>query len=176
MRLSEALVEECDIENHYTRKTLERVPLDKPEWKPHDKSMTLGWLATFLAFAPSWVRPIITLDHFDPSPPDAPKSAEPQVKLATSTEELLALFDRTTADARAAIANASDDHLLQPWTLAMNGQVKFTQPRWLALRTYVLNHVIHHRAQLGVYLRLNGLSVPAIYNDSADERGGMFLD
>ena len=99
-----------------------------------------------------------------------------EVKIATSTRELLELFDKSTADARKAIAGASDEHLMKPWTLAMGGKEMFTQPRWLALRTYVLNHNIHHRAQLGVYLRLNGISVPAIYNDSADEKGGMFRD
>jgi uncharacterized damage-inducible protein DinB len=173
MRLSDLLVQEFDVENRYTRKTLERVPLEKGAWKPHDKSMTLGWLATFLALAPGWVKPLIELDRFDPSGPDKPSG---DVKVATTTHELLELFDRTTAEARKAIAGASDEHLMEPWTLAMGGKEMFTQPRWLALRTYLLNHNVHHRAQLGVYLRLSGVAVPAIYNDSADEKGGMFRD
>ena len=173
MQLRDAFVQEFDVENRYTRKTLERVPLEKGEWKPHDKSMTLGWLATFIALSPSWVRPIMDLDRFDPSGPDRPKG---EVKIATSTRELLDLFDKNTADARKAIESASEEHLMKPWTLAMGGKEMFTQPRWLALRTYILNHNVHHRAQLGVYLRLNGVSVPAIYNDSADEKGGMFRD
>jgi uncharacterized damage-inducible protein DinB len=173
MQLSEALVQEFDLENRYTRRTLERVPLDKFEWKPHDKSMTLGWLSTFLALATSWVPPIIERDVFDPSAPGGPPMER---KNARSLEELLQTFDRNAAAAHAAIAGATDKPLQESWTLKMRGQEVFTQPRWLVLRTYVLNHEIHHRAQLGVYLRLNGIAVPAIYNDSADEKGGMFRE
>jgi uncharacterized damage-inducible protein DinB len=172
MRLADSLLPELDLEMSFTRKHLERVPMDKLEFKPHDKSMTLGWLATFLTILPTWGTFAISQDSVDVTAP----GAAPQPKVAQSRRELLDLFDRNGAAARAALADASDEQLQQPWSLLAGGNTIFTRPRFLVFRTYFLNHMIHHRAQLGVFLRLNGVAVPAVYSDSADERGGMFVD
>lgn len=172
MTLRDALVGEFDLELPYTRRSLERVPIDKFDWKPHDKSMTLGWLATFLALVPTWGVMAIEKDEFDPTASSGGKRPE----LPTSIEQLLGLFDQNYSAFRKALAGTNDAHLETKWTLKSRGEVWFTQPRWLVLREFILNHIVHHRAQLGVYLRLHGIAVPAIYNDSADEKGGVFRD
>jgi uncharacterized damage-inducible protein DinB len=173
MTIRDALLTELDLEVPFLRRTLERVPLDKRQWKPHDKSMTLGWLATFLAVMWTWGTTIIEQDEFDPAgladgsqkPPDA-----------ADTAQLLQLFDTNVAAYRKALAGTTDEHLMKSWKLTMKGSLYFEQPRWLAMRTFIMNHAWHHRAQLGIYLRMNGIAVPAIYNDSADEKGGMFRE
>ena len=170
MTIRDALIEEFDLELPYTRRSVERVPVEQFGWKPHDKSMTLGWLATFLALVPTWGVMAIEKDEFDP----AAASGGQRPPLPTSSEQLLGLFDQNYSKFRAALAATSDAHLQTSWTLKPGGTVWFTQPRWLVLRAYILNHIVHHRAQLGVYLRLQGINVPAIYNDSADEKGGVF--
>jgi hypothetical protein len=167
--LRDALLQEFDLERPLTRLSLERVPEGRNDWRPHEKSMTLGWLATFLAISPSWGVFVLERDAFDPATGGGPRRMEAQ-----TNAELLALFDKYHGALRESLAKSSDEHLLQPWTLGMGGQTLFTQPRWLVLREYIFNHLVHHRAQLGVYLRLNGIAVPAIYNDSADEKGGVF--
>jgi len=171
MTLRDSLLQEFDLERPFTRRCLERVPEGKNDWKPHEKSMTLGWLATFLAMVPSWGKIVIEQPGLD-----AGLAAGARPELPTSSQELLAMFDENCARLRAALARVSNYHLETPWTLKFKGYVFFTQPRWLALRTFILNHITHHRAQLGVYLRLLGVPVPAIYNASADEQGGMFRD
>jgi uncharacterized damage-inducible protein DinB len=166
MSLSQALLPEFDHEMANTRKTLERVPEDKFDWKPHDKSFAMGPLATHLATLPSWGAVTIEQDSIDIAPVgDPPQKNEP----AKSVEELLARFDTNVASARAAIAGASDEHLLKTWTLYAGGKQIFAIPRIAALRSFVMSHNIHHRAQLGVYLRLNDIAVPSIYGPSADE-------
>ena len=170
MTIRDALLQEFDLELPYTRRTLERVPMDKLEWKPHEKSMTLGWLATFLALAPSWGVATIDKNEFDPRAASGGQAP----KVATSTDALLALFDQNYGKFRTTLAATDDAHLQKDWTLRSGGDVWFTRPRWLVLREYIVNHIVHHRAQLGVYLRLQGIPVPAIYNDSADEKGGVF--
>jgi uncharacterized damage-inducible protein DinB len=166
MALSEALLPEFDHEMGNTRKTLERVPEDKFGWKPHEKSFSMGHLATHLATLPSWTAITIEKDVIDIAPEGEPPSkAEP----AKSRAELLETFDRNVAAARAALAGASDEALLKPWTLLSSGKTIFTLPRIAALRSFVMNHNVHHRAQLGVYLRLNDVPVPSIYGPSADE-------
>ena len=171
MTIRDMLLQEFDLESPYTRRSLERVPLDKSDWKPHDRSMTLGWLATFIAVSPSWGVKTLQTDEFDPR---AGGGGRPP--LAGTTAELLAMFDREHGALRAAIAATTEAQLAGTFTLKPGGTVWFTQPRWLVLRAYILNHIVHHRAQLGVYLRLLGVPVPAIYNDSADEQGGMFRE
>ena len=171
MTLRDALIAELDVEAPFTRRTLERVPMDKRGWKPHEKSMTLGWLSTFLCVMWSWGVVAIEQDSFDPT---ARADAGQRPSEAETTADLLRLFDGNIARFRRALATTNDAHLETPWSLLAGGQVVFRQPRWLVLRGFILNHAVHHRAQLGVYLRLNGIAVPAIYNDSADERGGMF--
>jgi uncharacterized damage-inducible protein DinB len=166
MAISEALLPEFDQEMANTRKTLERVPDGKFDWKPHEKSGSMGWLAGHLANIAEWMVETIDKDGFDMAPggvqmqpPSPPKTRK----------ELLELFDKHVAKARKALAAASDAHLLESWSFMNNGQVLFSIPRIACLRTWVMNHMIHHRAQLGVDLRLNNIPVPAIYGPSADE-------
>ncbi|HUJ31965.1 MAG TPA: DinB family protein [Candidatus Acidoferrum sp.] len=166
MSLSEALLPEFDQEMASARKTLERVPDDKLSWKPHPKSGSFGWLAGHLANIPGWATTTIKEDGFDMAPKGVPMTPPPEPK---SRKELLDLFDKNVAEARAALAAASDAHLYKPWSLLNNGQAMITMPRIACLRSWVLNHLIHHRAQLGVYLRLNNIPVPSIYGPSADE-------
>ena len=168
MGLSEAMLPEFDQEMANTRKTLERVPEGKLAWKPHEKSMTMSRLATHVAEIPSWAIFTIEKDSLDIAPPGAPPY---QPQLANSRKELLEIFEKNILAARKAIAGATDQHLLKPWSLLFGGKTIFTLPRISVLRSTVMNHLIHHRAQLGVYLRLNDVPVPAIYGPSADERG-----
>jgi uncharacterized damage-inducible protein DinB len=166
MPISDALLPEFDMEMANTRKTLERVPDDRFDWKPHEKSTAMGGLATHIANLPTWPVHIITRENLDIHP----AGGEPlRAPLQPSTEALLETFDRNVAAAREAIAGASDEHLMQPWTLLKGGNTVFAIPRVAALRSFVMNHIIHHRAQLGVYLRLNDIAVPSIYGPSADE-------
>ena len=169
MTLSEMLLPEFDQEMVYTRRTLERVPEDKFGWKPHEKSMTLGRLAIHLAELPSWAIFTINEDELDIAPVGAPPYQPPKVN---SRKELLTLFDKNAAATRPVIAGAKDAHLLKPWSLLAAGKTIFTLPRFTVLRGTVMNHIVHHRAQLGVFLRLNNIPLPAIYGPSADE-GGM---
>lgn len=166
MRISETLLPEFDSEMSNTRRTLERVPEDRFDWKPHEKSMAMGGLANHLANIPSWAVYAVEKDSLDLAPVGQPPLKTPQ---ASSREELLKAFDSNVAAARAAIAEASDEHLVQNWSLLSGGNTVMTLPRVAILRGFVLNHNIHHRAQLGVYLRLNDIPVPSIYGPSADE-------
>ncbi len=168
MPISKALLPEFDHEMASTRKTLERVPDDKFGWKPHEKSMPMGNLAVHLATLPGWTVQTLTQESLDL----APAGGEPFKLLeAKTTEEVLGIFDKQVAAARAEIAKASDEELMKPWSLLMTGQTIFTLPRAAVLRSFVMSHSIHHRAQLGVYLRLNDIPVPSIYGPSADEGG-----
>jgi len=167
MSIADALLPEFDQETAVTRKTLERIPGDKLEWRPHEKSMTLEGLATHLSNLPSWTVMSIKEDSFDV----APKDGEPfRVEPITSVQDALQAFDKNVAEARAAIAGASDQELMAPWSLKAGGDVVFTMPTVAVLRSFVMNHMIHHRAQLGMYLRMNDLPVPAMYGPSADEQ------
>jgi uncharacterized damage-inducible protein DinB len=166
MPLNQALLPEYDQEMANTRKTLERVPEDKFDWKPHQKSFSMGALATHLATLPSWGVITIQKESFDVAPEGEPP---PRAELATSVEDLLQRFDQNVASTREALAAASDEELLKSWTLLKGGRAIFSLPRIAALRSFVMNHNIHHRAQLGVYLRLNDVPVPSIYGPSADE-------
>lgn len=165
MGLSNALLPEFDNEMANTRKTLERVPDDKYDWKPHEKSSAMGALAGHLANMPSWGAMAVGSDSFDMAPGGQPVTTPPP----SSAAELLATFDENVAKTREAIAGASDEELFKPWSLLSNGNTLLTIPKIAVLRTFVMNHVIHHRAQLGVYLRLNDIPVPSIYGPSADE-------
>jgi len=167
MSFREMLLPEFDHEMANTRKTLERVPENKLTWTPHVKSMAMGKLATHLTDIPMWTIRTLADDFLDFSSPDAPRPSPP----ANSRQELLEKFDRNVVAARAAIANASDELFLKPWSLLMGGQTLFTASKIATIRTWVMNHTIHHRAQLGVYLRLNDIPVPGVYGPSADESG-----
>ena len=166
MPMNQALLGEFDQEMANTRKTLERVPDSKLDWRPHPKSGTMAWLAGHVANLPSWINIIFDQDSLDlepggvaPTPPPPPKSSR----------EILEMFEKNLAAGRKALAGVSDEHLMKPWTLLKNGKTVLTMPRIAVLRGFIMNHMIHHRAQLCVYLRLNDVPVPALYGPSADE-------
>jgi uncharacterized damage-inducible protein DinB len=173
MRTTELLLKELDLEAHFTRKHLERVPMNRLDYKPHEKSMTLGWLATFTAILPSWGTLTLAKNEYDVAPPGG---ATEDYSIRTTTESLLALFDKNIAETREALSKMTEATLDEPWALKAAGDTIFSQPRGLVYRTFIMNHLVHHRAQLGVFLRMLGVAVPAVYNDSADEKGGMFID
>ena len=164
--INQALLPEFDMEMANTRKTLERVPDDKLGWKPHEKSMTMGRLAGHLAELPGWATNTLERDTLDIAPPGGQTY---QAMISKSRQETLDAFDKHVSAARAAIAGASDEQLMKPWSLLKGGQTLMTMPKIAVLRGFVMNHAIHHRAQLGVYLRLNDIPVPSIYGPSADE-------
>ena|SRR5580765_6652962 len=167
MTISEALLPEFDHEMANTRKTLERVPEELFGWKPHEKSGTMGWLATHVANLPEWGSNTITKESLDLTPPDG--QAPAPLPSAKSSRELLETFDKGVKETRAALAGATDEDLTKTWRLFFSGKELFAMPRAAVWRTWVMNHMIHHRAQLGVYLRLNNIPVPALYGPSADE-------
>jgi uncharacterized damage-inducible protein DinB len=166
--IRDALLPEFDQEMANTRKTLERCPEDKYGWKPHPKSFSMGSLATHIANMTGWTTDVIEKDSFDIAPVGAPPYKEDP---AASREELLERFDKSVAAARAALAGASDERFAQTWSLLAGGETLFSMPRIVCIRSFVMNHCIHHRAQLTVYLRLNDVPVPALYGPSADEQG-----
>ena len=166
MAIGQSMLAEFDIEMANTRKTLERVPDDRFTWKPHDKSFPMGDLATHLANLPSWTNVTLDMDEFDMAP-GGEKMTTPECH---SQKEVLETFDTNVAKARTALAEISDERIFQPWTLLASGNKILSMPRVAVLRSFVMNHVIHHRAQLGVYLRLNDIPVPSIYGPSADEQ------
>lgn len=165
MAIKDALLPEFDHETGTTRRLLERVPDDKLAWKPHEKSMTLGRLATHLAEMPGWGTMTVTQTEIDFSP----QSYKP--RLAQSRAEILALFDESVTACRKVLAEVTDGELMLTWTLKNDGKPVFSAPRASVLRSFVMNHMIHHRGQLSVYLRLNDVPLPSIYGPSADEQG-----
>jgi uncharacterized damage-inducible protein DinB len=158
-----ALLPEFDHEMANTRKTLERVPDDQLEFKPHEKSYSLLQLAGHIGNIPSWTEVTLTTEGLDIDGPF--ERDEP-----TSRDEVLAEFDRNVAGARSILEPASGEEMTSPWTLKMGGQEAFTMPRGSVFRLWILNHAVHHRAQLTVYFRLLGIPVPALYGPSADEQ------
>lgn len=166
MKLGEALLPEFDYEMADTRKLIERIPERALGWKPHEKSMSMIGLATHLANLLTWASLTIDQESYDMAPAG---SGPRRVEAATSVKEALSRFDANAAKARAAIANATDERLLSPWSLYAGGVKLVTMPRTAVLRRFVLSHVIHHRAQLGVYLRINDVPLPPIYGPTADE-------
>jgi uncharacterized damage-inducible protein DinB len=165
--LSDLLLPEFDAEIATTRRVLERVPDDRIEWKPHAKSFAMGHLAQLVAMIPGWTTFVITKSEFDIAPREGPTA----VYRFLPVDQLLKMFDMSVADARPLIEKVNDESLRVSWTLKAAGQVVNTMPRYMAYRTMVLNHLVHHRAQLGVYLRLVGKPVPAMYGPTADEKG-----
>jgi uncharacterized damage-inducible protein DinB len=164
MTIAELLLPEFDQEMAATRRVLERVPDDTFAWKPHDKSFSMGGLASHIANMVTWTvdtmnRAEVDLDTITP---------EEMNKAANNRAELLAWFDANITAARAALEKPDADYFV-PWTLRKGSQVFFTLPRYTCARSFCLNHIIHHRAQLGVYLRMNNIPVPGVYGPSADE-------
>jgi uncharacterized damage-inducible protein DinB len=166
MAYAETLMPEFDREMANTRKVLERIPDDKLDWQPHPKSHTIGWNANHVADLVNWLVQALTKPSLDVAPVDGPRYEFP--KLA-SRQEILEFFDRNVAAARKAITEAKDEDMGSPWTLSQAGEPIFTMPRAAVVRGVVLNHLIHHRAHLCVYLRLNDIPVPGMYGPSGDE-------
>ncbi len=169
MNISQSLLPEFDMEIANTRKTLERVPEDKPDFRPHPKSMTMSRLAGHVAEIPIWATMTLAQDEFDMNPAGG---SEMKPGVMASRTDLLAKFDDEVKKARAALAATSDEAMMKTWTLKNGGKAVMAFPRVAVMRSFVMNHMVHHRAQLGVYLRMNDVAVPSIYGPSADE-GGM---
>ena len=168
MTIGQSLLPEFDQEMQNTRKTLERCPDEKWNWKPHDKSGTVGWLAIHVATMVGWLPMTINTEELDYAPVGGPAFELPKI---ANRKELLAEFDKNVAESRAALAKVSDAEIMKNWKLLAGGQEIFKMPRVACIRGMVMNHLIHHRAQLGVHLRLLDVPVPAIYGPSADEGG-----
>ncbi len=164
--IAQGLLAEFDQEMANTRKTLERVPDAKFDWKPHEKSGTAGWMAAHLANLPMWGEMTLQTGSLDVNPADGQKFQLPK---ADTSAEALKLFDKNVAAFRSALQGATDEMMMQPWSLLSGGKVIFTMPKIAVLRGMVMNHIVHHRGQLTVYLRLNNIPVPALYGPSADE-------
>jgi uncharacterized damage-inducible protein DinB len=162
MAIKDGLLADFDHEMGTTRKLLERLPDDRLVWKPHVKSMSLGGLATHLGNIPHWAATILNETSFDLA------AAPPNLQEKTSRADILAAFDQVCAQTRAWM-DKTDAEYVSPWTLKRAGHEVFTVPRVAAFRSFVLHHIIHHRGQLSVYLRLNDIPVPAMYGPSADE-------
>jgi uncharacterized damage-inducible protein DinB len=163
MPFSETLLPEFDEEMSNTRKLLACVPDGRFDYQPHEKSMTLGRLASHVAEMPSWA--VFTLDY---ETLDLPPDVQPRV--AGSKAELLEMFDNKVPEARAKIAAASDEEWRKIWTLKIGDKAVLSMPRSTVMRSMVMNHLVHHRAQLGVFLRLNDVMFPGMYGPSADEK------
>ena len=168
MTVAEMQLQDFDMEMGMTRRTLERVPEDKVAYKPHDKSMAMGRLAMHVATLPRFGTTILTTPNMDMANPN---QKWPDMTFV-SREKLLTTFDENAASARAALAAASDADLAANWKFSFGEQVISNSPRSLAFRHMFFNHLIHHRSQLGVYLRLNDVPVPGTYGPSADEPFG----
>jgi uncharacterized damage-inducible protein DinB len=166
MTIGQSMLPEFDEEMKNTRKMLERVPDDKWGWKPHEKSGTMGWLAGHVGTVPEWIAMTINTEELDYAPVDGPSYEPPKI---TNRKELLAAFDKASAEARAALASVSDQEIVKGWKLLAGGKEIFTLPRVACIRGMCMNHLIHHRAQLTVYFRLVGVPVPGMYGPSADE-------
>jgi len=166
MTYAETLLPEFDQEMANTRKVLERIPDDKLAWKAHPKSNTIGWNANHLADLPNWLAETIRKPSLDVAPVGGPPYVFPKLD---SRKEILDHFDKNVASAREALKSAKDEEMGRPWSLMRAGNVFFTMPRSAVIRSVVLNHIIHHRACLCVYLRLNDIPVPGMYGPSGDE-------
>ncbi len=162
-RLASAFLAELENEAKVTRECLARVPIEKSDWKPHEKSMTMGRLAVHCAEMFGWTKETLTQDVLDFATADM-TPFQPK-----STDELLAFFDDHVEKAKGILGETSDEAMFTDWTMQNGEQVYFTMPKVAVMRTFVLNHIIHHRGQLSVYLRLNDIPVPSIYGPSADE-------
>jgi uncharacterized damage-inducible protein DinB len=165
MPIAESILPEFDHETATTRTLLERVPGDKAEWKPHVRSMSLGQLAMHIANLPQWAAIALERTQFDTNPPGESRAASPAYD---SAEALLETYDRNVAAARVLLARTTDGEFMVQWTLKNGGKTMFSMPRVAVFRSFVLNHAVHHRGQLSVYLRLLDVPLPSIYGPTAD--------
>ena len=167
MDLTQLFLDQLEAEADRTRRMLEKVPEGKDDWKPHDKSMALGYLTMLVARLPSWVAMIINKDELDLKPADG--SSNVDTRPLRNSRELIAAMDEGVAQSREALKNTNADHLMKPWRLLVSGKVVSEDLRYKVIRD-TFSHLAHHRAQLGVYLRMNDLPVPAVYGPSADDQ------
>ena len=165
MALNEPLIQELQHEAVSTRKMLERLPKEKLSWRPHDKSMTLGRLGMHIAEIPGWVNATILADELDFS------KMEYKPTEAESAEQALKIFDESLAKAIEVLKNTDDETMMKMWTMREGETVYFTLPKIAVLRSFVYSHLIHHRGQMSVYLRLLDVPVPGSYGPSADDSG-----
>ncbi len=168
MNYADTILPEFDQEMASTRRVLERIPEDRYDWKAHPKSNTIGWNANHVAELPGWVEGTLTQTSWDLAPPGGEPYQTPEHK---TRQELLDFFDTNVARARKAIQEVADSAMDEPWSLLAGGQTLFTMPRRMVIRIFVMNHLIHHRSNICVYLRLNDVPVPALYGPSGDEDG-----
>lgn len=166
MKLTELFLAQLEREAASTRLALERVPEGHNDWKPHAKSMALGYLAALCATMPAWIVSMVKQDEFDMTSPEAAKFKPLEWR---SRQELLAALEASVSQAREALQNTDDEHLLTKWRFKVGGHVASESPRYIMIEESVFSHLAHHRGQLTVYLRLNQSSVPALYGPSADE-------
>lgn len=165
MPIKDAFIAELKYESSLTKKMLERVPFDKKEWKPHEKSMTIGRLATHIAETSHWVSDIVNIDDYD-----FEKDFNFTPRTASSTDEVLDIFQTLLDKAIADLSTMKEEDFSKGWTVRRGEQVMFNTPKKVSIRAWALNHMIHHRGQLSVYLRLLDIPVPGMYGPSADER------
>lgn len=163
MTLGQMLLPEFDQEMANTRKILELVPDDKLDWKIHEKSNTIGWLANHLSDIPGWTIATIHQDEWDEGEAEKPE-------ITHSREAYLKTFDKNVAEARDALENVDDQTIMKNWRFLYNGQEIFTLPKLAVIRTWVINHIIHHRGIMTVYYRVNDIPVPGMYGPSADDQ------
>lgn len=161
MKMADLFSAQLERETAGTRRALERVPEGKGDWKPHPKSMPLGYLSVLVAIMPSWISMMIERENLDIGKGEAPSQP-------ANNRELLELFDKSVSSARRALSGATDEHLMKTWQLLVNGTVVDEKPRH-AMIADTFSHLAHHRGQLTVYLRLNDIPVPSVYGPTADE-------
>jgi len=167
MKLNQFFLEQLEVETKSTRKALERVPEGKNDWKLHEKSMPLGYLAALVAKMPGWIAMMIHQDEYELNS----KDVRFQPRDLNTNRELVASFDEAVDAARKALQGTTDEHLQKHWRMLVGGHVVSDSPRYVSIRDAVFTHLRHHRGQLTVYLRLNDALVPSIYGQSADEGG-----
>jgi len=161
MKIAENLLAQLERETAPTRKALERVPEGKGDWKPHPKSMELGYLSALIAGMFGWIAMMVDREQLD-------LADNRDQSLPSTGADRLAAFDKAVADARRALSGTTDDHLMKPWQLLVGGKVVDEKPRHIMI-TDTFSHLAHHRGQLTVYLRLNDQPIPSIYGPTADE-------
>jgi uncharacterized damage-inducible protein DinB len=164
MAVKDSFIGELKHESSLTKRMLEKVPLEKKDWKPHEKSMTLGRLATHVAEIPHWISRVVTLDEFDFLVQGFSSHT------AASQEELMTIFNEKLNKAIADLQSMDDETFNKIWTVRRGDQIMFNTPKKIAIRGWAFNHMIHHRGQLSVYLRLLDVPVPGMYGPSADEK------
>ena len=166
MKLTQLVLDELEREAELSRRALEVVPAGKADWKPHERSMIFGYLADMVANIPSWVAMIVTQPELDIAPPGGPQQKREPMN---DSAAFVAALDKAMTGARTALTGTTDEHLMTDWRLLAGGQVVMQTSRYIMIRD-TINHWVHHRGQMTVYLRLMGAKVPALYGPSADDQ------